>query len=191
MKRRNFFKNLLATVFGINLASKKTAKAEEKPQIGLNLDDLRQELQNAKYINKALFFKLFDKLEGRETPTAAAENSALRFNENRIEAWTGKKWVNVVTVDVLDVVFPWDEPGGLLITVSEPGLTHVSQRDCIKNLKIPSPTAEQNIYEQKSRELKEFTDRIVTPGEIRGLPRAKNDINIKDLTGGVWEQDGG
>lgn len=69
--------------------------------------------------------------------------TTLRFNENRIEAWTGKKWVNVITVDVLDVVFPWDEPGGLLITVSEPGLTHVTQHDNAEGLTFHSPTAEQ------------------------------------------------
>jgi hypothetical protein len=104
MQRRKFFKSIVASIAGL-FAVSKTAKAQEKPKGGLNLDDLRQELKNAKYINKSLFFKLFDKLEGRETPTVSAENTALRFNENRIEAWNGERWVNVFEVDVISDQF--------------------------------------------------------------------------------------
>ena len=66
MKRRNFFKNLLAAVTGFSLAGKKTAKAS---------DDAVQELR-----------RLLQEDEAARKP-----QTTLRFNENRIEAFNGEK----------------------------------------------------------------------------------------------------
>lgn len=128
MQRRNFFKNLVASVVGVFAVSKKPAKAQEKLPKNLSLDDLREELKKAHWIRKDLFYKIFDRLEGMDVPKAQERpKTTLRFNENRIEAWNGEKWFSVFGVYIQD-----DDSRNWRNTFESE-----------LSLSIPSPTAEQ------------------------------------------------
>ncbi len=82
MQRRNFFKNLIASVAGL-FAVSKTAKGHES-DCGVH---------NNPWICSC----------GYSTPQT---KTTLRFNENRIEAWNGEKWFPLLDVQLETEVNP-------------------------------------------------------------------------------------
>lgn len=78
MKRRNFFKNLIASTVGIFAVSSKPAKAHSPEEI--------EAFQKAWFEYR------------KQKQTEKLKQTTLRFNENRIEAWNGEIWVMILEV---------------------------------------------------------------------------------------------